>query len=175
MSTVFRGNERVLQRRKRPNTDHARARPIQRFFENDHEKEFAIPSIAAEYNKWMNGVDQGDQIRSYTGYRHSLRRGAWQALAWTFLLDIAIINSYIIQQKGQPKWKPFTVQRKWREAVLEDLIKAYHPTSQSRKRLRTGDEFTPIPQHKRIRRGKNSPCLACKGIRLGEPRKKRSL
>jgi hypothetical protein len=93
LSTVFKGDELVIRKRKRPNTDQARARPIQRFFGDEAVKAFAIPSIAATYNDEMNHVDRGDQLRALRGYSHSIRRGPWQAIAWTFLLDTALINS----------------------------------------------------------------------------------
>ena len=63
--------------------------------------------------------------------------------------------------------------REWQKVILEQLIEAFHSTSQSRKRL--SDEFTPMLQHERVRRGKQSACLVCKGIGFRETRSKRSL
>ncbi|KAJ3454132.1 hypothetical protein MRS44_018026 [Fusarium solani] len=119
MTTLYTGQERILRKRKRPNTIHTRARPIQRFFGNEKIKEFEIPSIAADYNDWMNGVDRSDQLRASQGYKHPYRRGAWQALAWSFLLEIMIGNSYSLQLYGQPAWDKIKVQRKWRELVTK--------------------------------------------------------
>lgn len=110
MSTVFKGNERIECKRKKPSTDHIRARPIQRFFGDETVKLISIPTVAAEYNNEMNHVDRGDQLRSYHSYDHPVRRGAWQALTWHFLLEVILVNSYILQLHGQPSWKRYTSQ-----------------------------------------------------------------
>jgi hypothetical protein len=131
-------------------------------------KVISIPSAAAQYNDEMNAVDRGDQMRAYEGYDHAIRRGGWQAIAWTFLLDTVIINSYILQLHGEPAWAPCSPQVKWRERLVDGLIELYAMKADSRKRFRTGDEFTPISQHKHVNRKKNSRCVACRGRRLGE-------
>ncbi|KAJ0126279.1 hypothetical protein HZ326_30614 [Fusarium oxysporum f. sp. albedinis] len=150
LSTVFTGEERCDRWRKRPSTKTLMARPIQRFFSGEPVKLISIPTIAASYNDEMNHVDRGDQRRSYLGYDHPIRRGAWQAIAWTFLLDV----------------------RKWRESIYNAVFQALHPQSRPRQTFRAGDEFTPVAQHKHIRRGKKSDCLACKGLQLGQSRSK---
>lgn len=129
----------------------------------------------------MNHVDRGDQLRSYYAYDHPLRRGPWQALCWTFLLDVALVNSYIIQLRGpQPNWKRFTTQREWRECIYDELFNAYGQESQSRQRYCAGDESdlqSPDLQRNHINREVNhvnrkvkSSCLACKGFRQGQVR-----
>ncbi|ENH74977.1 hypothetical protein FOC1_g10001048, partial [Fusarium oxysporum f. sp. cubense race 1] len=60
----------------------------------------AIPTVSASYNDEMNHVDRGDQIRSYTSYEHRFRHGSWQALLWSFLLDIALADSFILRLKA---------------------------------------------------------------------------
>ena len=44
----------------------------------------------------MNGVDLGDQMRADLGYDHRIYRGRWQALAWTFILDMVLVNRYFL-------------------------------------------------------------------------------
>lgn len=107
LSTVFTGQEVEQRIRKRPSTVKPRARPIQRMFGADHVKEVTVPTVTAAYNDEMNSVDIGDQLRAYAGFDHRVRRGGWQALAWTFLLDTSLINSYLLQLKGKPDWKPY--------------------------------------------------------------------
>ncbi|ENH72260.1 hypothetical protein FOC1_g10004497 [Fusarium oxysporum f. sp. cubense race 1] len=81
-------------------------------FNGDQARIIPIPSVAAQYNDEMNHVDRGDQIRSYTSYQHRFRRGPWQALLWSFLLDVALANSFILQKKTrQPHWKPYSTLR----------------------------------------------------------------
>jgi hypothetical protein len=75
MTTVFRSDERTDKKRKKPSVEHLRARPIQQFFGGETAKVVPIPTVAAAYNNEMNHVDRGDQLKSYTSYDHSLRRG----------------------------------------------------------------------------------------------------
>lgn len=89
----------------------ATARPIQRFFGGEAVKLISIPTVAASYNDEMKHVDRGDQMRAYLSYDHPIRRGAWQALTWTFLLDVVLVKSYILQLYGQPAWKLYTSQK----------------------------------------------------------------
>jgi hypothetical protein len=160
--------------RRRPSTKTPTARPIRRFFGSEPAKLISIPTIAASYNDEMNHVDRGDQRRSYLGYDHPMRRGAWQAIAWTFLLDLVLVNSFLLQLHGQPAWNRYTNQKKWRECLYNEVFKAFHSESQSRQLFRAGDEFTPATQHKHVRRGKKSNCHACQGLQLGRPRSRSS-
>jgi hypothetical protein len=171
---VFTGDETTKRWRKRPSTQTPTARPIQRFFGGEPVKLISIPTIAASYSDEMNHVDRGDQRRSYLGYDHPIRRGAWQAIAWTFLLDVVLVHSFLLQLHGQPAWSRCTSQKKWRECLYNAVFKAFHPQSQSRKLFRAGDESTPIAQHKFVRRGKKPECLACQGLQLGQPRSRSS-
>ncbi|KAF7548562.1 hypothetical protein G7046_g8632 [Stylonectria norvegica] len=57
LSTVFKGDEFEVKKRKKPNTEEPRARPIKAFFGDDPQKEFPVPSIGARYNDEMNAVD----------------------------------------------------------------------------------------------------------------------
>ncbi|KAJ0127350.1 hypothetical protein HZ326_29546 [Fusarium oxysporum f. sp. albedinis] len=104
LSTVFAGGERTERWRRRPSTKTPTARPIRRFFGSEPAKLISIPTIAASYNDEMNHVDRSDQRRPYLGYDHPMRRGAWQAIAWTFLLDVVLVNSFLLQLHGQPAW-----------------------------------------------------------------------
>ena len=51
------------------------------------------PEAITEYNKYM-GVDRGDQFLSYYGFPH--RTVKWWRRAFFFLVDAAIVNSYIM-------------------------------------------------------------------------------
>lgn len=52
------------------------------------------PEAVVEYNKYMGGVDHGDQLLSYYGFPH--RTVKWWRRAFFFLFDAAIVNSYIM-------------------------------------------------------------------------------
>ena len=176
--------ERKLPAKKGTKAETQRLKEV---FNGDQARIIPIPSVAAQYNDEMNHVDRGDQIRSYTSYQHRFRRGPWQALLWSFLLDVALANSFILQKKTrQPHWKPYRTLRDWKEAIYNAIFNKYGTDSGTRKRYRTGKEEDSEDLEARqihlqrdinhIRRGKNSDCLACKGFRQGQPRpfKKRS-
>jgi hypothetical protein len=172
LTSVFKGDELVKRKRKRPNTMEARARPIQRFFGDEAVKDFNIPLVAAIYNDEMNHVDRGDQLRASLGYNHRIRRGPWQALAWTFLLEIALVNSYLLQLHGNPSWKRYKSQTAWRSCIVDALIAAFSPDYKGRKLYRSGHDNLSHPDHQLIYRGrtKNSRCHACLGHRCGVAR-----
>ena len=52
------------------------------------------PEAIVEYNKYMGGVDRGDQLLTYYGYPH--RTVKWWRRAFFFLFDAAVVNSYIM-------------------------------------------------------------------------------
>jgi hypothetical protein len=142
-----------------------------------------IPTVAAQYNDEMNHVDRGDQIRSYTTYEHRFRRGPWQALLWSFLLEVTLANSFILQRETiQPHWKPYTTLKDWKECIYNALFNKYASEGHIRKRGLTGKEedIEDIESQQNhlqrdinhVYRGRHtsSPCLACKGLRQGQPR-----
>ena len=51
------------------------------------------PSSIVAYNKYMGGVDRGDQLRSYYHVRLKLRKYVF----W-FLFDVVVTNSYILSR-----------------------------------------------------------------------------
>ncbi|KAF4334320.1 tubulin beta [Fusarium beomiforme] len=185
LSTVYNGadDQRTDKRRKKPGGRTLRSKPIQQEFGEESSKIISIPTVAAAYNDEMNHVDRGDQLRSYTTYDHRFRRGAWQALAWSFLLDITLINSYLLQKKGNPNWKAYTTPEEWKKCIYNALFNTYGQEARGRKRNCTGkeeDEDDAEAQRKHIdrsinhvNRGTVSDCLACKGFRQGQPRPKR--
>ena len=121
----------------------------------------------------MGGVDIGDQYKAGLGIDHRFCKGNWRAMAWSFLLDTALVNSYLLQRHGKPNWKPILRQQDWRRLVAEEIFKTYGKDGSSRQRLKAGDIFTPISQHNHVRRGKGSACVPCQGMRAGQTRQKR--
>jgi hypothetical protein len=144
-----------------------------------------MPTVAATYNEEMNHVDRGDQLRSYTPYDHRLRRGAWQALAWTFLLDVILVNTYLLQLHApQLNWQRYKNQNEWRECIYNALFNTYHRESRARRLFRSGDEFDEDDQQQQqnhynrdinhVNRHRCSECLACKGFKQGQIRARRA-
>ncbi|KAL9567582.1 hypothetical protein ACKAV7_008346 [Fusarium commune] len=185
LSTVLNGasHERTLKKRKLPakRGTKAEAQRLQQVFNGDSFKMIPIPTVAAQYNDEMNHVDRGDQIRSYITYEHRFRRGPWQALLWSFLLEVARANSFILQKKThQPHWQPYGTLQAWKECIYSAIFNKYGTDSFTMKRYCTGKEedsedleARQIHQQRDINhvyRGTPSDCLACKGYRQGQPR-----
>jgi hypothetical protein len=175
LSTVYEGTEFTTRIRKRPTTTHARAQAIHTYFGAEPVKEAPVASVAADYNDHMGAVDQGDQLRAQEGLEHRVCKGPWRALAWGFLLEIALCNSFLLQKHGQPNWKPFRTLHEWREQISRDLLREYGPKASLRQRGCAGDMATPISQHNRVSRKKLSPCKSCQGVRIGESGRRKPL
>ena len=58
------------------------------------------PQAIVEYNKYMGGVDLADQLLSYYGFGH--RTVKWWRRAFFFLLDMAVVNGYILYTVQNP-------------------------------------------------------------------------
>ena len=183
LSTVYSGadDQRTPKRRKKPANKGAQSKPIQETFSDAVMKVIPIPTVSASYNDEMNHVDRGDQIRSYTSYEHRFRRGPWQALLWSFLLDVVLANSFILQLKtSQPQWPPYKTLESWKRCISDALFIKFAQESGARKRSRAGKEEDINDTQSRqnhlqrdinhVNRGIFSDCLACKGFRQGQPR-----
>lgn len=170
LSTAHKGDEFQLRCRKRPSSTKSTTQAAKRIFGAEVVKTLPIPKITTDYNFNMNSIDIGDQLRSSLGYDHRYRRGGWQAIAWSFLLEVALINSYLIQRNGKPSWKKYHSQIDWRTGLIKEIFKQYSNKGASRQRFRAGDTYTHISQHNHVNRGKRGPCLGCEGHRYGEIR-----
>ena len=66
-----------------------------------------------QYNTYMGGVDKADQLLSYYGFNH--RAIKWWKRTLFHLLDLAIVNSYILYKLSsdpsrQPSHQQFRIQ-----------------------------------------------------------------
>lgn len=101
LSTVFTENEPQIQsiRHRLKNSTTA----VRRIFGSDSTKELPIPEFINEYNHNMNNVDSGDQMQAtYDTFRRRSYRGGVRSLAFGFLLNVVVINTFILQLKGKP-------------------------------------------------------------------------
>ncbi|KAK1973303.1 hypothetical protein LZ30DRAFT_611248, partial [Colletotrichum cereale] len=114
-----------------------------------------------------NGVDVSDQMRSYYQYGHPIRRGGWQSIAWNFLLEVVVVNSFLLQLWGSPRWQKVKTHYQWRQLLAAQLIQQFGPLAKGRQRSRprraTDKRNTSIPweHHRKGSRGANSLCSYC--------------
>lgn len=83
------------------------------------------PEAITEYNKYMGGVDRGDQLLSYYGFPH--RTVKWWRRAFFFLVDAAIVNAYIMYcQQSQGRRMSHEL---FRIELAKELLKAGSDTA----------------------------------------------
>ena len=78
------------------------------------------PLAIAEYNKYMGGVDHADQLLSYYGFGH--RTVKWWRRAFFFLLDTAVVNSYILYTEEHPDKKKRMTHAQFRIELANNLL-----------------------------------------------------
>lgn len=102
MTTVSNGQKKVKRLRRRPAKTATNARTSRAVFGHDKaRKELLIPEFIDQYNHYMNGVDNADQLRCYYSTQ-KVHLKSWKPL-WHFLLDTTITNSYKIAHYNVPK------------------------------------------------------------------------
>ena len=105
MTTVSNGQKQVKRLRRRPAKTATNARTSRAVFGHDEaRKELPIPEFIDQYNHYMNGVDNADQLRCYYSTQ-KVHFKSWKPL-WHFLLDTTITNSYKVAH-----YKPKGVQK----------------------------------------------------------------
>ena len=59
-------------------------------------RDVTAPTSVISYNRWMGGVDRGDQLRQYY-HLHLKSRKFYKYIFW-FLVDVSITNTYILHK-----------------------------------------------------------------------------
>ncbi|XP_064467718.1 piggyBac transposable element-derived protein 4-like isoform X1 [Ornithodoros turicata] len=66
---------------------------VQQTLPNGKKKAVECPAVVKDYSTWMGGVDKFDRIRS--AYVTGLRSERWWSRIFYFILDAAVVNSYV--------------------------------------------------------------------------------
>ena len=116
LSTIHKinGNENRIERvRRQPRETSTNATKVREVFGAASKKSLPIPIVIDDYNHFMGEVDIADQLREYYAIQLSVRR-IWMLLFF-WLLDTAIINSYLILKKSDINisHKDFRIQLVW--------------------------------------------------------------
>ena len=72
-------------------------------------EEIEKPVMIEQYNTYMGGVDKADQLLSYYGFNH--RTIKWWKRTFFHLLDLAIVNSYILYKLSSDPSKQLSHQQ----------------------------------------------------------------
>ena len=91
------------------------------------------------YNEYMGGVDRGDQLRGYYSCRTKTRK--FYKYIFTFLLDVAITNAFILMKHHCPSC-PFANIKSFRLQLAKELMAEY---CSRRRRGRGGTVIHPLP------------------------------
>ena len=98
ISNYFDGSEAPIQSLRRcPSKTSTKQKTTRMPFDSMPTKMLPIPAAVSTYNHHMNGVDIADQLRSYYSSTRRMRRGAWKALLYLFLLGKFYINRSTIK------------------------------------------------------------------------------
>ncbi|POM69273.1 LOW QUALITY PROTEIN: Hypothetical protein PHPALM_14459 [Phytophthora palmivora] len=148
--------------------------PIQHWTEDCmlHRKTFMAPTVIAVYNRFMNGVDRVDQLRSTNPNRRREKRLDMTIFTWP--LDTALINAYaLLKRMGEqvPTLREF--KRKIADTLTrnERAIRRQQSRRQKKRQRETIDDFVGAvtslhkitPNSTRNSSGKLK-CYLCRGI-----------
>ena len=127
---------------------------VQRKNKDGTSRDVHCPEATFLYNKYMDGVDRSDQLRSY--YHLRLKGRKFYKYIFWFLLDLTITNSYVLCKHHTH----LNIQST--KALRADLAKALIGSYSSRKH--PGRPLV-APAPKRFQHMEHFPC---KGIKIGE-------
>ena len=110
------------------------------------------PQAVNEYNKYTLGVDRMDQRLSYYQFTHKSVR--WWRKVFFWMLDVAVVNSYVLYTKHTDARRKYTHKEFRRELVLALCEEAraarsrYHCPDYTLERLR-GNHFPAVASTRR--------------------------
>ena len=134
--------------------------------QKDHTRTpISCPESIVLYNKYMGGVDRGDQLRGYYNCRTKSRK--FYRYIFYFLFDVAITNAYILQKNFCPDSVHKNV-KEFRLQLAKELIGDY---SSRRRAGRKPSLITTLPlrhfpvrirdetqKHRNFKRGRCAHC-----------------
>ena len=125
------------------------------------------PVMIEQYNKYMGGVDKSDQLLSYYGLSH--RTVKWWRRAFFHLLDLAIVNAYIMYSEAPHTGRPLTHEQ-FRIELSKGLLTSVAVNVMEDAPQSTGPSARPLPPLARLterhfpgRLPRQSNCAVCSG------------
>ena len=101
--------------------DPTKSQTVKRRQKDGSSRTVPCPTGLANYNKFMGGVDLGDQLRGYYHIRMKCRK-FYKYIA-NFFFDVSVTNAFILYRIGHPGTK--VAVKKFREVLAKQLIGSY--------------------------------------------------
>lgn len=137
---------------------------VQRRQKDGSRNEVTCPEAIVLYNKYMGGVDKGDQNRGYYQVRLKSRK-MYKYVFW-FLFDVTIVNTFILKQFAPGSGRRRQLLKAFRVQLARELIGDYCGRKQpGRPRVlppATTSEIRQPPQHfpRKATKGRCRKCHA---------------
>lgn len=124
LTTAHLGGEKDCKERncRRPRETPRNRESVQQVWGDSARKTLFVPSLTADYNDKMGGVDIADQLRA--NYPTQLRVGRnWMPISF-WLLDTTLINCYLLARECYPGERAYNKNNrwKWHEDLAWDLV-----------------------------------------------------
>lgn len=123
------------------------------------------PKVIDAYNKAMGGVDKADQLAVYYCFqRKSIK---WWKKVFFWLLETAVVNSYILYKEATQKPMKHIV---FRRSLIKSLISYSNPSERPRPgRRRSSDSIERLQQGRHYSaKGKRRDCVVCSNRSHGQ-------
>ena len=125
--------------------------------------EVNCPNVVDTYNKFMGGVDRGDQYRRYYELRTKSRK-VYKYIFW-FLIEVCLLNTFILHRYSPSTGRYFVRFKDFRVELAKMLIGDYN----GRKRRGRPPRALPAPTPKKPnlahfpRKTNKGRCMYCQG------------
>ena len=114
--------------------------------------------MVVEYNKYMLGVDKLDQMMSYYSFLHKSVK--WWRKVFFWMLDMVVVNSYIIHKQTQNETKKYITHLEFRRELIQSLIEDIHAPRFSPASEASLERSSPTT-HLLTKRSKRRDCHVC--------------
>ncbi len=152
MTTAYNLTDTIIRARKRPSTTSKSASITRPVFGNSPIKDLPIPVAIDAYNHYMGGVDIANQLRAGFTTLHHQNYRYWKPL-FHWLLDIALVNSYLLAKAITPKSRHHHGHRRFQEALAKALM-----------------AYSEAPEHNQVLRPTRTYCVYCRKNQNWKPK-----
>ena len=110
-------------------------------------EEVRKPLMIEEYNRFMGGVDKSDQLLSYYGFAH--RTVKWWRQAFFHLVDLAVVNAYIMYTEAPHSGRRFTHEQ-FRIELSQGLLLCVAVNTMDNAPCTSGPTPRPLPPQQSV-------------------------